>query len=76
MVDGGPIERGEMPLLNLNAKQITLLIKSMRRGKFPGHDGLSMEHLKYAGFHLPRLLSMFFNMYISHSYLPGDLMKK
>lgn len=47
----------------------------MRRGKSPGHDGLSIEHLKYAGVHVPRVLSMFFNMCISHSYLPDDLMK-
>ncbi|KAJ8714751.1 hypothetical protein PYW07_002976 [Mythimna separata] len=47
----------------------------MSRGKSPGHDGLSIEHFKFAGFHLPRVLSMFYSMCISHSYLPAELMK-
>ncbi|KAL0822013.1 hypothetical protein ABMA28_005393 [Loxostege sticticalis] len=32
----------------------------MKRGKSPGHDGLSVEHLKHAGPHINRVLSMFF----------------
>ena len=47
----------------------------MLRAKSPGHDGLSIEHLKYAGVHVPRVLSMIFNKCISHSYLPDDLIK-
>lgn len=37
----------------------------MTRGKSPGHDGLSVEHLQHAGPRLPR----------GHSYLPAELMK-
>ncbi|KAG7304054.1 hypothetical protein JYU34_007818 [Plutella xylostella] len=45
----------------------------MQRGKSPGHDGLSIEHLRYAGVHLPRVLSLFYNLCISHGYLPDQL---
>ncbi|XP_060810671.1 uncharacterized protein LOC106132899 [Amyelois transitella] len=51
------------------------VIRKMTRGKSPGHDGLSIEHLKYAGVHLPRVLALFFNFCLSHSYLPEDLMR-
>ncbi|XP_063366270.1 uncharacterized protein LOC134654727 [Cydia amplana] len=47
----------------------------MKRGKSPGHDGLSIEHLQHAGVHLPRVLSMLFNLCIRHSYLPASLMR-
>lgn len=55
-------------------KQVKNVIRGMVKGKSPGHDGLSIEHLKYAGAHLPRILTMFFNLCISHSYLPDRLM--
>ncbi|XP_022818122.1 uncharacterized protein LOC111350703 [Spodoptera litura] len=57
-----------------NAKTIANIINKMVRGKSPGHDDLSIEHLKYAGIHLPRVLSMFFSLCIGHSYLPERLM--
>lgn len=57
------------------AKDIRDAIKRMTGGKSPGHDGLSVEHLRHAGFHLPRVLAMFFNICFVHSYLPPDLMK-
>ncbi|PZC70440.1 hypothetical protein B5X24_HaOG216254, partial [Helicoverpa armigera] len=68
-------DRGHEPLLRFSAKQVKLVISSMSRGKSPGHDGLSIEHLKYAGVHMPRVLSLFYTMCISHSYLPADLIK-
>ncbi|CAH2105990.1 unnamed protein product [Euphydryas editha] len=43
-------------------------------GKSPGHDGLSVEHLRHAGPHLPRVLALFFNLCLGHGYLPQDLM--
>lgn len=51
------------------------VIKNMKRGKSPGHDGISIEHLRYAGVHLPRVLSLLFNFCIGHSYIPDDMMK-
>lgn len=47
----------------------------MKRGKSPGHDGLSIEHLQNAGVHLPRVLAMLFTFCIRHNYLPDDLMR-
>lgn len=55
--------------IKFSANNITKVIKHMQRGKSPGHDGLSIEHFKYAGVHLPRVLSMIFNLCIGHSYL-------
>lgn len=56
-------------------KDVGKVILSMSRGKSPGHDNLSIEHLKYAGDHLPRVLALFYTLCISHSYLPADMMK-
>lgn len=56
------------------AKAVASVIQKMVKGKSPGHDGLSIEHLKNAGKHLPRVLAMMFNLFISHGYLPDDLM--
>lgn len=47
----------------------------MVRGKSPGHDHLSIEHLQGAGNCLPGVLSMFYTLCLSHSYLPADLMR-
>lgn len=73
-VSGGQTVDGRVSL-RFSAKEIHHLIKHMTRGKSPGHDGLSIEHLQYAGKHLPRVLALFFSMCISHGYLPEDLMR-
>lgn len=57
------------------AGQVRDVIKNMTRGKSPGHDGISIEHLQHAGFHLPRVLAMLFTFCVGHSYLPADFMK-
>lgn len=57
------------------AKDIKQIIQSMSRGKSPGHDGLSIEHLRFAGPHLPRVLALFYNVCMSHAYLPHDMLK-
>lgn len=57
------------------AKDIRQIINKLKKGKSPGHDGLSIEHLRHAGCHLPRVLAMLFSLCISHSYLPRDLMR-
>ena len=49
------------------------VINAMTGGKSPGHDGLSIEHLRFAGAHLPRVLAMFLNFCVSHAYLPSHL---
>lgn len=61
--------------VTFTTKQIATTIKNMVRGKSPGHDGLSIEHLQHAGIHLPRVLCMFVNLCLGHSYLPEKLMR-
>ncbi|CAH2101952.1 unnamed protein product [Euphydryas editha] len=56
------------------AEKVASVINSMVGGKSPGHDGLSVEHLRHAGPHLPRVLALFFNLCLGHGYLPQDLM--
>lgn len=73
VIDAEPVLTGE--LYHVSAKQVRTIISNMVRGKSPGHDGLSIEHLKFAGVHLPRVLSMFFNLCFIHSHLPQDLMR-
>lgn len=63
------------PLLKISGKDVETVIKNMRRGKSPGHDDLSIEHLQHAGVHVNRVLAMFFNICIRHGYLPEQLMK-
>ncbi|CAK1594970.1 unnamed protein product [Parnassius mnemosyne] len=65
------IERNE----KIPAKKIEKIIKEMVRGKSPGYDGLSIEHFRYAGVHLPRVLSLFYSLCLGHSYLPEPLMR-
>lgn len=62
-------------IIRISAKEVARVVKNMKRGKSPGHDSLSIEHLKYAGVHLPRVLAMFFTFCIGHSYLPEEMMR-
>ncbi|CAK1582720.1 unnamed protein product [Parnassius mnemosyne] len=59
----------------ISVKEVANIINSMSKGKSPGHDCLSIEHLQYAGPHIHRLLAMFYTTCIRHAYLPPDLMK-
>ncbi|XP_073960531.1 uncharacterized protein [Choristoneura fumiferana] len=61
--------------VRFDARDVADVITHMKRGKSPGHDGLSIEHLLHAGGHLPRVLAILFNLCVSHSYLPLNLMK-
>lgn len=47
----------------------------MKRGKSPGYDSLSIEHLQNARVHLPRVLALLFTFCVGHSYLPDDMMR-
>lgn len=59
----------------ITAKDVRLAINKMTRGKSPGRDGLSIEHLRHAGVHLPRVLAMFYSLCINHSYLPPGMVE-
>ena len=67
--------RGVELNLKISAKVVAQAIRQMRKGKSPGHDGLSIEHLQHAGPHIARVLAMFYSLCISYSYLPEQLMK-
>jgi exonuclease III len=69
------VESGMGLGIRFTAKEIDKVIGSMTRGKSPGHDGLSIEHLQNAGPHLPGLLAMLFNLCLSHAYMPNDMIK-
>lgn len=71
---GGAAREGVVAV-RFSAKDVALVIKNMTRGKSPGHDSLSIEHLVHAGPHINRVLAMFYSLCVSHSYLPPDLMK-
>ena len=60
--------------IRFNCKEIKDAIKNMKRGKSPGHDGLSIEHLQNAGIHMPGVLTMFFNLCKGHSYVPQEML--
>lgn len=62
-------------LMRFTASEVKAAVRSMTRGKSPGHDSLSIEHLQYAGVHLPRVLAMLFTLCIGHTYLPDDMLK-
>lgn len=63
------------PEVRFSARDIAAVVKNMARGKSPGHDSLSIEHVQNAGVHLPRILALLFNLCLSHSYLPAEMMK-
>lgn len=66
---------GQEIITRITAQDVKKVITSMSRGKSPGHDSLSIEHLKCAGDHLPRVLAMFYKVCIGHSYLPAEMMR-
>ncbi|PZC81706.1 hypothetical protein B5X24_HaOG212150 [Helicoverpa armigera] len=69
------LTRGQELSVRFTAKDITKVVATMTRGKSPGHDHLSIEHLKHAGVHLPRVLAMFYSLCLGHSYLPPAMMQ-
>lgn len=69
------IETGRELCVRCNPREVENIINSMTTGKSSGHDGLSIAHLLHARPHMPELLSMLFDLCISHSYLPTDMIK-
>lgn len=49
----------ELPF-SISAKDVRLALNDMKKGKSPGHDGLSIKHLRHAGPHIYRILCMLF----------------
>ncbi|XP_045539177.1 uncharacterized protein LOC123722186 [Papilio machaon] len=74
-----PVHNVEPPNGNLatciTEEDVVRTIKSIAKGKSPGHDGLSIEHILYAGPHIAKVLSMFYSLCLNCSYLPSKLTK-
>lgn len=73
-----PVDAESIPVeqpISISSRDVADAIKNMKRGKSPGHDGLSIEHLQHAGPHVNRVLSLLFTSCVRHSFLPHDLMK-
>lgn len=70
--DDRSLSQGEVEV-RFSAKQVRKVITNMKRGKSPGYDGLSIEHLQNAGPHLPRVLALLFGLCVGHTYLPADM---
>ena len=51
-------------------KEIADAIKHLNLGKTPGHDGITSEHVKYAGEILVRILCVIFNLCVDSEYIP------
>lgn len=60
-------------LIQFTTKQVMKAILNMKRGKSPGHDGWSLEHILYAGSLIGEVLAFLFNMCIRYTYLPDAL---
>ena len=51
-------------------KEVQTAIKKLNLGKTPGYDGISSEHVKYAGIVLVTVLCILFNMCVACEYIP------
>lgn len=71
VVDAG--ETATELTVRFSAKDEATVIKTMVRGKSPGHDSLSIEHMQHAKVQLPRVFYTFFTLYIGHCHLPEVL---
>ncbi|CAG9106517.1 unnamed protein product [Plutella xylostella] len=74
-VDGGSGGGGGAERLEFSAGDVARAVRAMTRGKSPGHDGLSLEHILYAGDGVFRLLSILYNQCIRFCFMPSDMMK-
>ena len=54
---------------------ITNSFKHLKGGKASGVDGLAAEHFLYADRHIYVYLSLLFNSFMYHGYLPAEFMK-
>lgn len=61
--------------LHVTAEELYLCVKGMKRGKSPGHDGLSVEHFMYAPESLFIRVSELFNACVDHGFLPDSFLR-
>lgn len=60
---------------SFSPQDIKDIVLKMSRGKSPGHDLLSIEHILCAGSFVYDKLSILFNACFRYGYLPSDLMR-
>lgn len=58
------LSRGQVYNL-IKARDIRTALRRMERGKSPGYDGLSIEHLRCADPHIATVLALFFNLFVT-----------
>ena len=48
--------------ISFTAREVADVVNKMVSGKSPGYDHLSIEHLRYAGVHMHRVLPLFYSL--------------
>lgn len=61
--------------MGFTASDVYMFIMSISRDKSPDEDWIRIEHLKYTGPQLPRVVAIFYDLYIGHSCLSAESMK-
>ena len=61
--------------IEIRPLDIVNALTSVNKGKACGLDGLAAEHFIYADERIHVILSILFNCFISHGYLPSEFMK-
>lgn len=75
VMSGAPVLDGVSKIIQFTPKHIATVMKQTSRGKSPGHDGLSVEHILYADDEIYSVLCKLYNLCLQHGYLPRNLMK-
>ena len=59
----------------VTSNEIEDIVKDLAYNKSPGLDGISSEHIKFAGQQLPVLLSILRSAILIHGYVPKSMLK-
>lgn len=59
--------------VNFTVSANQVCYSGLSTGKSPGHDRLSIEHLKFTRVHLGPVLGTFFSLCLNHTYLYAEL---
>ena len=55
---------------SITNEEVALAIKKLKKGKTPGHDNVTSEHIQHAGVNIIVLLTLLFNMCIKVEHVP------
>jgi len=70
-----PVDWSAHGVINTAVTLICRIISNMKRGKAPGIDGLSVEHLSYSHPALPVVMSKLFKLIFNCGYVPSGFKK-